>query len=99
LHVRYTKETFPEDLMFQQTSDKQNFQTRYVLRHAFAGSPTACDVAKQYYEGVAKRQEKEAQQLASLTGWSMASVREKMPYMQSTSSQMSQGWWKDLWVQ
>jgi hypothetical protein len=99
LHVRYTKETFPEDLMFQQTSDKQNFQTRYVLRHAFAGSPTACDVAKQYYDGVAKRQEKEAQQLASLTGWTMASVREKMPYMQQTSSQMSQGWWKDLWVQ
>jgi hypothetical protein len=98
LHVRYTKETFPEDLMFQQTSDKQNFQTRYVLRHAFAGSPTACDVAKQYYDGVAKRQEKEAQQLASLTGWTMASVREKMPYMQ-TSNPSSQGWWKDLWVQ
>jgi hypothetical protein len=99
LHVRYTKETFPEDLVFQQTSDKQNFQTRYVLRHAFAGSPTACDVAKQYYDGVAKRQDKEAQQLASLTGWTMASVREKMPYMQQTSNQMSQGWWKDLWVQ
>jgi hypothetical protein len=98
LHVRYTKETFPEDLMFQQTGDKQNFQTRYVLRHAFAGSPTACDVAKQYYDGVAKRQEKEAQQLASLTGWTMSSVREKMPYMQ-TSSSPSQGWWKDLWVQ
>jgi hypothetical protein len=103
LHVRYTKETFPEDLMFQQTNDKQNFQTRYVLRHAFAGSPTACAVAKQYYDGVAKRQEKEAQQLASLTGWSMASVREKMPYMQQASNQSinpsSQGWWKDLWVQ
>jgi hypothetical protein len=99
LHVRYTKETFPEDLMFQQTSDRQNFQTRYVLRHAFSGSPTACAVAKQYYDGVAKRQEKEAQQLASLTGWSMASVREKMPSLQQTTQPSSQGWWKDLWVQ
>jgi hypothetical protein len=99
LHVRYTKETFLEDLMFQQTNDKQNFQTRYVLRHAFAGSPTACDVAKQYYDGVAKRQEKEAQQLVALTGWTMASVREKMPYVQQVSNQNSQGWWKDLWVQ
>jgi hypothetical protein len=99
LHVRYTKETFPEDLMFLQTSDKQNFQTRYVLRHAFAGSPTACSVAKQYYDSVARRQEKEALQLASLTGWSMALVREKMPYLQQTSQQSSQSWWKDLWVQ
>jgi hypothetical protein len=95
LHVRYTKETFPEDLMFQETRDKQNFQTRYVLRHAFAGSPSACSVAKRYYDEVAKRQEREAQQLVALTGWSMASVREKMP--QLSSSIQNTPWWQGVW--
>ena len=33
LHVRYTANTFPEDLMFTQTKDKQNFQTRYVIQN------------------------------------------------------------------
>ena len=39
LHVRYTPQTFPEDLMFQETSDRDNFQARYVLRHAWPASP------------------------------------------------------------
>ncbi len=33
LHLRYTAETFPEDLVFQQTGDRRNFQGRYILRH------------------------------------------------------------------
>ena len=42
LHVRYTANTFPEDLMFTQTRDKQNFQTRYVIQKPYAGSVAAC---------------------------------------------------------
>jgi hypothetical protein len=42
LHVRYTANTFPEDLMFTQTKDKQNFQTRYVIQNPYAGSIAAC---------------------------------------------------------
>ena len=38
LHVRYSREKFPEDLMFQTTSNRQFFQGRYVTRHAFTGS-------------------------------------------------------------
>jgi hypothetical protein len=95
LHVRYTKETFPEDLMFQETGDKQNFQTRYVLRHAFNGSPAACAVAKRYYDEVARRQEREAQQLVQLTGWSMTSVREKMPALAKLT--MNAPWWDGMW--
>ncbi len=37
LHVRYTPQTFPEDLMFQETADRENFQARYVLRHPWRG--------------------------------------------------------------
>lgn len=45
LHVRYTANTFPEDLMFAQTKDKQNFQTRYVVQNPYAGSVAACSAA------------------------------------------------------
>lgn len=42
LHVRYTPTTFPEDLMFFQTRDRQNWQTRYVVQQPFAGSLQQC---------------------------------------------------------
>ena len=38
LHVRYSRDKFPEDLMFQSTGNRQLFQGRYVTRHAFTGS-------------------------------------------------------------
>ncbi len=37
LHVRYDSAHFPEDLVFQETGDRANFQGRYVLRHAWTG--------------------------------------------------------------
>ena len=42
LHVRYTANTFPEDLMFTQTRDRQNWQTRYVIQNPYAGNIAAC---------------------------------------------------------
>ncbi|MDY6941359.1 MAG: DUF2330 domain-containing protein, partial [Cyanobacteriota bacterium] len=33
LHVRYTRDKFPEDLQFQETGNRQNFQGRYIIRH------------------------------------------------------------------
>jgi hypothetical protein len=42
LHVRYTANTFPEDLMFIQTKDRQNWQTRYVVQTPYAGSVAQC---------------------------------------------------------
>ena len=38
LHVRYDKDHFPEDLIFQETGDRQNFQGRYILRHPWTGT-------------------------------------------------------------
>ena len=38
LHVRYDDAHFPEDLVFQETADRANFQGRYVLRHAWTGA-------------------------------------------------------------
>ena len=42
LHLRYTPHSFPEDLMFIETSDSQNWQARYIVQHAFGGSVAAC---------------------------------------------------------
>lgn len=42
LHVRYTPRTFPEDLMFVQTKDRQNWQTRYVIQNPYASSVAQC---------------------------------------------------------
>ncbi len=42
LHVRYTAQTFPEDLMLVQTRDRENWQTRYVVQNPFEGSMQQC---------------------------------------------------------
>ena len=56
LHVRYTANTFPEDLMFTQTRDKQNFQTRYVIQNPYASTVAACTekAAKTDCEGMCR---------------------------------------------
>jgi hypothetical protein len=78
LHVRYNNASFPEDLMFQETADTENFQGRYVLKHAWQGSPQQCEAAKEYFKQLAVRHEQEAKTLADLTGWNVDSVRQKM---------------------
>ena len=42
LHVRYTANTFPEDLMFTQTKDRQNWQARYVIQQPYDSSVAQC---------------------------------------------------------
>ncbi len=42
LHVRYTPRTFPEDLIFIQTNDQQNWQARYVVQNPYGGSVAEC---------------------------------------------------------
>ena len=56
LHVRYTANTFPEDLMFTQTKDRQNWQTRYVIQNPYAGSVASCSesVAKNDCEAMCR---------------------------------------------
>ncbi len=77
LHVRYTRDKFPEDLMFQETSNRDNFQGRYVLQHAFTGEAN-CSAGREYKRSLRKRFEKEAQTLAKLTNWNIQDIRQKM---------------------
>ena len=94
LHVRYDKDHFPEDLMFQETGDRQNYQGRYVIRRPFKGQAT-CNI-DEYRASVLERQEREAQTLAALTGWDIDDVRAQIPFF-ATQNPEEAPWWKKLW--
>jgi len=96
LHLRYTDETFPEDLVFQETGDRGNFQGRYVIRHPWKGSRNECRAAETYFEELRQRLEREAETLASLTGWDLGDIRERMEIGQAAAED-DRPWWKKLW--
>jgi hypothetical protein len=77
LHVRYTRNKFPEDLMFQATSQRESFQGRYILQHPFTGN-VQCSAGRQYQRSLNQRFEKEAETLARLTNWNIQNIRQKM---------------------
>jgi hypothetical protein len=93
LHVRYDADHFPEDLVFQETGDRSNFQARYILRHPFGGS-TSCSGADAYWDSVRERRVHEADTLAELTGWDMKSIRLRMG---RDAPPERENWYKKLW--
>ncbi|HBE18774.1 MAG TPA: DUF2330 domain-containing protein [Cyanobacteria bacterium UBA11149] len=92
LHVRYTANKFPEDLIFQETGNTQQFQGRYILRHPFTGEMN-CDAGKNYQKLLPARFEEEAQTLAKLTGWKIQNIRRKMDISES----QPENWWSNIW--
>lgn len=94
LHLRYTAATHPDDLAFRETDNRQNFQGRYVLRHAWTGDDR-CAAAKDYRAQLKSRWEKEAQTLASLTGWPVGDIRAKQPSLPDLPP--AKPWWEEIW--
>ena len=92
LHVRYSRDKFPEDLKFQSTSDRTNFQGRYIIRHPYKGD-LSCDAGKEYQQSVRDRQEREAKTLANLTGWKIDDIRDRIKFVEAKPVQ----WWDNLW--
>jgi len=76
LHVRYDATSFPEDIAFLETSDRENFQARYVLHHPHEGG--SCPAAKDYRASLPARFKKEAENLADLTGWQKQNIEARM---------------------
>lgn len=103
LHVRYDNQSFPEDLMFQETGDTENFQGRYVLHHAWDGNPEMCPAAKEYFKQLAVRHEQEEKNLAELTGWDEDAIAQKMnpekaQYIESGGKKPAKNqWWRSIW--
>jgi hypothetical protein len=77
LHVRYDSKSFPEDLALLETSDRSNFQSRYVLHHPWRGK-AACDAGEKYRASLATQFGREARNLADLTGWPQAEIESRM---------------------
>lgn len=97
LHVSYDKAHFPEDLVFQETGDRNNFQGRFVLRHAWTGEDS-CGAAREYRNTLRQRNEAEAERLASLTGWELPGIRKRMGLDQRPGVPVRQpAWWERLW--
>ena len=95
LHVRYDNAHFPEDLVFQETADRSNFQGRYVLRHEWKGDET-CDAAAHYRRSLPERREREVQTLASLTGWDVNQIR-KQANLGPVPPDVPVKWWQRIW--
>jgi hypothetical protein len=75
LHVRYDAQSFPEDLNFIETSDKDTFQGRYVLHHP---ATAACAAGKVYRASLPQRFQHEADNLSNLTGWSQEEIAKRL---------------------
>ena len=105
LHLRYDAATFPEDLEFQVTGDRTNYQGRYVLRHPWRGDYGQCDAAGQYANDLVERWEKEAVELAKLTGRDVNDIRAKMASLGYSDAILKdvdytpskKSWWQKLW--
>jgi hypothetical protein len=95
LHVRYDGSHFPEDLVFQETGDRENFQGRYVLRHPWNGTDT-CSAADEYRRTLPARQDQEARNLSSLTGWRVEEIR-KRAGTNTPAGVDEAAWWKGIW--
>ncbi|MEP7133099.1 MAG: DUF2330 domain-containing protein, partial [Acidobacteriota bacterium] len=93
LHVRYDAAHFPEDLSFQETSDRQSFQARYVLHHPYPGA-LSCDGSR-YRDELAKRHEEEARNLTTLTLWRAEDVRRAMG--PAAAPLESRRWFERIW--
>jgi hypothetical protein len=98
LHVRYDARHFPEDLVFQETGDKSNFQGRFVIRHPFRGE-SDCDAMTAYRRQVRERRAKEAETLAELTGWDLRRIHRRMGGEQAWTDkpEKSRKWWDWMW--
>jgi len=94
LHVRYDAAHFPEDLVFQETADRSNFQGRYVLRHKWTGEGS-CEAATRYRAELPQRYQREAQSLASLTGWDINDIRRSMKIPPAPAEPVA--WWQKIW--
>ena len=105
LHVRYDAKTFPQDLTFQVTGDRDNYQGRYVLRHPWRGDFNKCEEARDYADELVSRWDQEAENLAKLTGWDEAEIKEKMAaggYSEAAINidlepKDKKPWWQRLW--
>ncbi len=82
LHVRYGRKYFPQDLLFQETPNRENFQGRYIITHPAVGD-LSCREGQEYIYQLIKKRQREVQNLTSLTGWSSKNYTQYLAEYQS----------------
>lgn len=102
LHVRYRTETFPQDLMFQATPDKDPFQGRYVV-HRVPDSYFDCKEGQQYLQELISTRKKELTTMQELTGWdrddfegyayAYSSFMERAPWLERNKDEKKRNFW------
>jgi hypothetical protein len=90
LHVRYNRNKFPQDLMFQVTPNTESFQARYIITHPATGD-FSCDAGKKYLKELKQRRSDEMQMLSYLTGkgyhnWDVVMDTEEEKYIPSEAT-------------
>jgi len=97
LHLRYSGQTFPQDLQFQATGNRNNFQGRFIIQHPWKGDPKQCPQAKQYFDQLGKRMQKRADTLAHLTGWDRSEIQKNIDWPKNQTVKNHDPWWKNVW--
>lgn len=96
LRMRLSAEKVHDDLALQETTSRENFQTRFIFQKEFTSSMN-CAAADSYKAGVQSRLESDARQLAQLTNWPIQEIRAKMN-LSDTATTEENKWWKNLWT-
>jgi hypothetical protein len=74
LHVRYSRDKFPQDLQFQVTPNAEHFQGRYILTNPASGD-LSCAEGQQYLKDLSFKRKHEVEELAVLTGWDVSAYK------------------------
>ncbi|NEN97725.1 MAG: DUF2330 domain-containing protein, partial [Moorea sp. SIO3I7] len=75
-----------------ETSNRELFQGRYILRHPFTGK-MSCSAGVDYQQSLNRRLQQEAKTLAELTGWDIDEIRNKIDFPDVKPIP----WWRHLW--
>ena len=98
LHLRYDGRHFPEDLVLQETGDRENWQARYVIRHPYRGDAECPELAA-YRKSVWERREKEAKNYCDLTGSDLDGTKRMMGVLANWSEpDEALHWWERIWA-
>lgn len=68
LHVTYDRAHYPQDLMFQETPNRENYQVRYVRRNPPYYREFSCDEGQRYLRRLRERRLEELANYQTLTG-------------------------------
>ncbi len=67
MHLKYDRAHFPQDLLFQETANKEKFQGRYIITHPASGD-LSCAEGQTYIKDLGKRRWNELYTYQWLTG-------------------------------